>query len=240
MKILIGTPTKSGDMTHQYVASLVGSLPLLQREGFSVFYYPIAGQLVEHARNVIAARALTMGVDKVIFLDDDVSWKPQDLVTLANFPHHLIGGTYRKKDISQEKYAVAFPETARDDTYGAIEATYIPCGFMKIERVVLEQMRDRLEPYPHPSVLNTEDENNMHPFFKVLTHGEEGHSPGESEDMYFCVEWRRLGGTAWVYPNFSLNHVCEVSLESNFPQYLESITISTEQDSKRQGGEQNT
>jgi hypothetical protein len=239
MKILIGTPTKSGSVSHRYAASLALSIPLLQQEGFTVEYLPVPGQLVEHARNYIAARALSTGADKVVYLDDDVSWEPRDLVRLVTLPHALIGATYRKKDPSVEKYAVLFPDTARDDQYGAVEARYIPGGFMKVERHVFEQMSANLQPYPHPAVLETAEEPYMFPFFKVLTSAEPGHSAGESEDMWFCVEWQRLGGVSWVYPDIRVQHTTEITLQSYFRQYLERITTDTRADRQEEGGRSN-
>lgn len=190
-----------------------------------MFYIPVAGQLIEHARNYIAAKALTQGADKLIFLDDDVSWNPEDLVKLAKMPHSIIGGTYRKKSPTEEKYAVALPDEMRYDRYGAIPVNYVPTGFMKIETSVLREMSEGLENYPHPAVLGTKEEDYMYPFFKVLTVAEEGHDAGESEDTYFCVEWQRIGGTCWILPELKPAHITEITLNNNFENYLKNITV---------------
>lgn len=224
MKVVIATPTNSGQMYHQYVASLFGSIPLLQREGFSLLYYPIPGQLIDHARNLAAARAITQGADKLLFLDDDVSWRPEDLAGLLKTPHSVIGGTYRKKNVYKESYAVGLPEEIIPDEYGMLPANHLPAGFLKIETYALKEMSKNMEPYPHPNVLGTEEESNMFPFFKVLTNAQAGHSGGESEDTYFCVEWRRAGGQCWLYPDAKVEHITEVSLKNDFKNYLDRIT----------------
>ena len=79
MKILIAVP--SHEMVH---ADFTRCLMELERpECYEIGYAQIVGTLVYTARTLIANKAVEMGFDRVLWLDSDMTFKPDTLIRLS-------------------------------------------------------------------------------------------------------------------------------------------------------------
>jgi glycosyltransferase involved in cell wall biosynthesis len=128
MKIVIATPSLAGP-TEPYKRALAGSAPLMEN---AHFIQEIGNPYISAARATMLRKAMDGQADVVVFIDYDLSWKPEDLLTLINTPGEVVAGTYRfKKD--EEEYMGGWQTDAtgrpvlRDD--GCIKADRIPAGF---------------------------------------------------------------------------------------------------------------
>lgn len=140
------------------------------------------------------------GADTVVFIDDDVSWKPQDLVTLLQTEGDVVSGTYRYK-VEAEQYMGNIrtgPDhrpLVRED--GAMAAFRVPAGFLKVTKRAWERF---MEAYPE---LNVEKDGFRSP--DLFNHGAI-RGTWFGEDMAFSLRWIQAGGKIWLVPDLDLDH----------------------------------
>lgn len=149
-------------------------------------------------------KAMKWGADVFVFTDDDVSWKPQDIIDLIEAPGDVVGGTYRFKTDDGEIYMGFIvtgpngkPMVRHGD--GAIVAHRLPAGFLKITRAGVEKfMRD----YPE-LIINADMDGFESP--DLFNHGAHK-GVWFGEDYAFCRNWLDKGGELWCLPNLDLDH----------------------------------
>ena len=165
MKILISTPAFGGLVHTGYLNSLIGVMT--SREVLTKHQVSIAtisnDALVQRARNELTKMALDLKVDKMLFVDADITFTPQDFMRVADSPHEIIGGTYRKKSLEpilnfnlrtdiekkmREKYGIPSSTPAGwkilkqefADKDGCVEALHLPTGFLCIHMDVIRKI----------------------------------------------------------------------------------------------------
>lgn len=204
MKVAICCPTR--DRPHQaFLDSLEASIPLLDAKGYDhKATFQIGCPYISAARATMLRKSMIWGADVFIFLDDDVSWKPQDLIDLIEAEGDVVGGTYRFKSEEENVY-MGFILTGPNGrpmcrpSDGAIEAHRLPAGFLKVTKAAIEKfMRD------YPELIINADENGFespdlfnHGVHKGIWYG---------EDYAFCRNWLDKGGELWLLPNLDLDH----------------------------------
>lgn len=154
--------------------------------------------LVHIARDHLVRDFLASNCDRLVFVDDDVTWELGQLLLIGQHNTDFVGGCYRYKD-PVEDYPIAWldkPFLQADPETGLLEVASLPGGFLSISRKAIEQLWDA---YP----------NRNYQF-----HGQDFHAffygpPGGGEDGAFCAEWRALGGKVWLDPELTLTHVDE-------------------------------
>lgn len=122
--------------------------------------------LISRARQEIAKAALMKKVDKLFFIDADISFTEEDFLKIVDADKPVVGGTYMKKSLSDpglnfsissemDKEFILKHGTAPSNLDGfeilkseycsespLIKAKYIPTGFMCIKKEVLEKLHD--------------------------------------------------------------------------------------------------
>ena len=105
-KLYILTPCYGGMCHVNYLTCLVNTLTL-----FRQFDFPIQVEfckndsLVSRARNNLVARALTdEKTTHIMFIDNDISWDPFDILKLVLKDKELIGGIYPLKNYDWSKF----------------------------------------------------------------------------------------------------------------------------------------
>src|SRR5438067_9035209 len=96
------------------------------------------------ARDQLARDFLASDADRLVFVDEDVSWEPGSLIKIATKPADLCGGAYRFKQ-DEEGYPVQWlpkPELWADPETGLLEVLSLPAGFLAVSRNVFETMRE--------------------------------------------------------------------------------------------------
>ncbi len=139
MKVVFCTPSLTGP-TAPYIKALEDSLPLIESAGWVHEYaQAIACPYISAARANMLRAALDAKADVIVFIDYDVSWKPEDLLKLLETEGDVVAGTYRVKteDGPTAEYYMGTWETNPDFTPkqradGSISAKLVPAGFLKI------------------------------------------------------------------------------------------------------------
>lgn len=171
---------------------------------------------VSGARATMLRKALDAKADVIVFIDHDLSWDAQDLLTLIETEGDVIAGTYRfKKD--EEHYMgviqddpVSFLPVVRAD--GCIKATLVPAGFLKITKQAVSKFMGA-----YPALMYGE---RYSPSVDLFNHG--AHKGAWwGEDYAFSRNWTDADGEIYIVPNLNLNHhTTEKEYKGNFHSFL--------------------
>jgi hypothetical protein len=196
--------------------SLRASVPLIREAGWEEgAVYQIGCPYISAARSLMLRKALDAGATVVVFLDHDLSWEPQDLLTLLETEGDVVAGTYRFKGEPEEYMGAIFPgddgtPVVRED--GCLKAHSIPAGFLKVTRAGINRFMTA-----HPGLLYGEP---CSPMLDLFNHGAHA-GVWYGEDYAFSRNWRALGGDIWLVPHLSINHHTATSeFRGNFHEFM--------------------
>jgi len=220
MKVVICTPTR--DLPHSaYVDAMEASAPVLEAAGIDFnFVLEIACPYISAARATMLRKALDAGADAIVFIDDDLSWEPSDLLKLVQTPGEVVAGLYRfKKDEPEFMGSLATDGAHRPSGRFAegtrtlvLRARQIPGGFMKITR---EGVARFMRAYPQLSYGDP-----IAPHVDLFNHGAHN-GVWFGEDYAFSRNWIDAGGDLWVIPDLTLTHHGPATAYSgNFHEFL--------------------
>lgn len=213
MKVVFATPTL--DRPHPaYLKSLEDSVPELEGiEHQAVF--EVGNPYISAARAIMLRKALDAKADVVVFVDHDVSARPQDLRKLIDTEGDVIAGTYRFKKDEEEYMGTlihdeAFNPVIRAD--GCLKADRVPAGFLKVTKEAVHKFMDA-----YPELCFGPRYN---PSVDLFNHGaHEGLWWGE--DYAFSRRWIKAGGDIWIIPDLDITHHSkDKAYPGNFHQFL--------------------
>lgn len=216
MKAVICTPTISKPFP-AYVESMVASVPALEAAGIDHgLTFTVGNPYISGARAEMLRKAMDAEADVIVFLDHDLEWRPQDLVTLIETPGDVVAGLYRfKKD--DEEYMGAWDCDAEGRPNlrgGCIVGTRIPAGFMKITREGVERF---MRAYPG-LCYGPEDAQAV----DLFNHGAHN-GTWWGEDYAFSRNWTECGGEILIVPDLDLtHHTAEAAFAGNLHRFLMS------------------
>lgn len=226
--VWIGTPMYGGMCTAQYMKGVIHSLNVLSDRGIQTHWqYLVNESLITRGRNFLVQRFLESGYDYLMFIDSDIEFMGEDILTLLDSDKDIICGIYPKKEIDWFKinqaakngverlgqYGGAFVLTTVHKDLppvynGIMEIKYGGTGFMLIKRSVFEKLAPHVPTYR--SNLGRQDGTgefifeDIHEFFATSIDVE---GTLLSEDYHFCKLWRTHGGQVFANLKPKLNHV---------------------------------
>lgn len=199
-KVAFCVPSLNGP-TAPFVAALEGSLSLIRAAGWEDCAVEERGcPYISYARATMLRKALDANADVIVFIDYDVSWKPQDLLTLIATEGDVVAGTYRFKT-DDEQYmgtwqtdASGYPRLRAD---GCFLADRVPAGFLKITKAAVDRFMKA-----HPELIFGV---RYSPTVDLFNHGViDGVWYGE--DYAFSKRWREAGGEIALIPDLDIDH----------------------------------
>ena len=105
-RVVICTPT----LTKPYdvcVKSITASTPLLKQAGWDAgFVFEVGCPYISNARATMTRKALDKKADVIVYIDHDLSWDAQDLLTLIETPGDVVAGLYRFKEETEHYMGV--------------------------------------------------------------------------------------------------------------------------------------
>lgn len=197
--------------------SLEASIPLIQEAGWTDFMVTQIGcPYISAARSMMLRKALDVKATVVVFIDHDLSWDPQDLLTLIETKGDVVAGTYRFKG-NPEEYMGALCQLpdgtpiTRDD--GCIQAVSVPAGFLKVTRQGVNKFIDA-----YPELTYGEK---CSPLIDLFNHGTIDHT-WYGEDYAFAKRWNEKCGDIWLIPNLNLDHHANdgTAYKGNFHEFM--------------------
>ena len=201
-KVVFCTPSLSGP-TEPYIASLEASIPLIEAAGWEHGYAEqIAFPYISAARANMLRAALDAKADAIVFIDYDMSWRPQDLLKLLETEGEVVAGTYRAKidDVQYmgtiEHDPITFvPKVRASD--GAISAKLIPAGFLKITPKAVNMFMEAYPELCYGPYYNASVDLFNHGVHERIWWG---------EDYSFARRWKEKCGDIWIVPDINLDH----------------------------------
>lgn len=182
--------------------SLEASLPFIEAAGWEHgAIFEKGNPYISAARATMLRAAITANATTIVFIDDDVSWRPEDLLKLIDTPGAVVAGTYRTRGDDPDYMGKPLQDkngkltSMRDDR--CIEMTCVPAGFLKI---TMDCVAHFMLAYPelcYGSPWNASVDLFNHGAYKGLWWG---------EDYSFCRRWRDAGGEVWCIPDMNIDH----------------------------------
>lgn len=141
---------------------------------------------------------LESNCDRMVIVDLDIMFTPEQLKLLIGHDVPLVAGVYPKKKLGltlnlQVLNKNDFAEDAEGQQANPlVEVDWVARGFMSIHRSVFEKME-------HESPIVEMDDSILREYWRMLP-------GGHSEDKEFCHHYRKLGGKVLVDQRLCLQH----------------------------------
>ena len=196
-KVMIGTPTKSGDTCIYYTLALAHSMYQAALRGIDL--YPIFiphDSFIQHARNRLMKQMLEDGCDDLIFADADNDWDPQWVFDLLAHPVDCVGGTYPRKQEAEhyEIRSIANP-VKRCAKTGLLIVDGLGAGFLRLSRRAVQALWDTSQPY-----IFTGEQHRMMTDVRVVNGGLTG------EDTIIVMSLAKLGIPSYLDDRMTCGH----------------------------------
>lgn len=200
----------------QTLDSLAASVPLIQSAGWDdAMVSEVGCPYISAARATMLRKALDAKADVIVFIDHDLSWDAQDLLTLIETEGDVVCGTYRFKKPEEEYMGqllagVGGIPIVRED--GALRSFSAPAGFLKITTNAVNRF---IKAYPELCYGERHT-----PHVDLFNHGAHNHT-WYGEDYAFCRRWLELGGDLWTVPNLNIHHHTQTEVfKGNLHEFL--------------------
>jgi hypothetical protein len=200
MKVVLCSPTVTRPFD-KFLASVEASVPALDAAGIAhQMVFEVGSAYISYARANMLQKAMKTGADAFVFLDHDLSWKPENLVRVIQHSGDVVAGTYRYKYEDKEEYMGTWavnddlrPSLRKD---GTIKAHAVPAGFLKVSRGAVKRFR---RAYPELKFGPKRE------FTDLFNHGAHA-GLWWGEDYAFSRRWREIGGEIHLIPDLDIDH----------------------------------
>jgi len=202
----IGIPCYGGMVSEPTMTSFLRFTLLAQQAGLNWSLDTMVNEsLVTRARNNLMAKMMTnKDATHFMFIDADIRFQPDSILSMLAYNKDVIGGLYPKKALPVNYVINLKPETKIQGDIFTVDT--MGTGFLMFKRDVYSQLIAA-----HPETKYVDDvglgkqyEPMMYSIFDCKI-DERGHYL--SEDWLFCRRWQELGGDIWAHSKVLLNHV---------------------------------
>ena len=158
VSLFVASPCYGGSVHTSYMKSILSLQSICNHFGIQFMLFTIDSEsLIPRARNVCASAFLKSGFSHMIFIDADIQFDPDDIISMIKKKKGIIGGNYPTKHLQfdaieksinekqclniQQLVSQSVNYTAhgleKEVNNGLVKCTYIGTGFMLIKRDVL-------------------------------------------------------------------------------------------------------
>lgn len=230
-KIFIATPMYGGLCSGLYTMGMISVSNVLNGAGVPFSYNHLMNEsLITRARNLLAHNFLSTSFTHLMFIDADIGFHANDIVSMLAANKDIICGIYPKKEINWplietavkkgvptpylEKFSGSFvvnlADSAREQSFDPTTPLKIDnggTGFMLIRREVFEVLSEYVPRYTHDMQRPGEAEDQPRRISEFFaTSIDEKSNRLLSEDYHFCKLARERGFTIWAAPWTQLVH----------------------------------
>ena len=200
-RVAICSPTRN--RPHDaFIEALERSVPYLDAAGFDhAAVFEVGCPYISGARCTLLGKALAWGATDIVFIDDDVSWQPEDLVRLVETEGDVVCGTYRYKIEEPKFMGVPYvghgghPLVRAD---GCVHMMAAPAGFLRVSRETVKRFRDH---FPDLAIGDAKTGENV----DIFNHGAYM-GVWFGEDYAMCRRLGDMGIDVWCIPTLNLVH----------------------------------
>lgn len=222
-KVFLATPAFGYQTFVNYTNSLIKlfARPAPKDLDYSLTLHLHSGSaMISHARNDCVKKFLESDATKLLFVDADIGFEPENFWRLLRRDTDIAFAPYITKSVDgpkNSKFVIKFkneesPEVLSD---GFVEALSGPTGFMMIDRKAFAKLD---EAYPDSHTRMTQIKNgevvedlNYPSYFDCITHETQG---ALGEDISFCKKWEEMGESMWADAEAALTHYGVYSFQS--------------------------
>ena len=246
VKLFVATPMYGGQCNGLYMKASLDLQTACHQAGVEIkFSFLFNESLIPRARNYLVDEFLRSGYTHLLFLDADIEFRPQDVLSLIFLDKDLCGGPYPKKSINWNNVAQAIklhganpqfkvgdceqiigdyvfnpvPGTQTFNVFEPLEVLELGTGFMMVKRHVFEQYAKQYPEYEytpdHVGQANFDGSRKIHAYFHCDIDPKSNRYL--SEDYLFCQNWRNMGGQVWLCPWFETTHIGTYGFKGNLP-----------------------
>ena len=212
--VVFATPGAS--MLPGYVRSLIKTIYFLDQQGITWNYMTEYSSLVAHAREKTIGGTGHQDptnskpghgawtYDKIMWIDSDIAWEPEDFFRLFESDKEVISGCYMLEDTTVALYLEPLGASMPNQAVLALEEPFkvrgCGFGFLCVKQGVFENM-DR----PWFSQIDVEvvDKETGEVSYKF---------PLMGEDLSWCEKVHRMGKEVWADPKVRVTHHKQVPL----------------------------
>lgn len=230
VKLLIGMPTYGGKMDTENADCLLNlqkHILMNEKDIELEFKFVIQDSLVQRARNSVVSYFLSGDFTHLMFIDSDIIFNEEDVITLIRHNKDIIVAAYPLKCLTMKEgfseqgsynYAININDEATMIEGDLIDVKYAATGFMLIQRSVFEKMIEKYPELEYKNDLPFEDNRKIYSFFDCVT------DPVSrrylSEDYTFCKRWKDLGGKIYLDISINLTHKGIKYFQGSYQQKL--------------------
>lgn len=241
-KIFVATPAFGYQTYINYVNGLlltVAAKPPADLSYSFHFHIHAGGALISYARNECVRKFLESECTKMLFIDADIGFGPEDVWRLLRKDVEFAMAPYITKslnDIKDSRFILSFGEEdlqVSDD--GFVEVTSGPAGFMMLDRSVFDKMKKaypecktKMVALQNGKVMTTDDYTT---FFDCIVDPEMG---SLGEDISFCRRWWEIGGKIYCDTKASLTHYGVHNFQGQLAKSIESGVAGLDAEGKKQ------
>jgi hypothetical protein len=202
----IGIPCYGGMVSEPTMTSLLRFILLAQQAGLNWSLDTMVNEsLITRGRNNLMAKMMTnTAATHFMFIDADIRFQPDSILSMLAYNKEVIGGLYPKKALPVNYVINLKPETKIQGDIFTVDT--MGTGFLLFKRQVYEKLC-ALHPetkYVDDVGLGKQFEPTMFAIFDVAIDAK-GHYL--SEDWQFCRRWQEAGGEIWAHSKVLLNHI---------------------------------
>lgn len=218
--ILFNLPTRGGISTKCFEGFMAFS-DFARENGIAYDIEIMNGcSIIPLGRSVMFSKALTdPNWTHMMWIDDDIGWKPEDIMFLLMHDKDIIGGSYPKKTYPIQVTHNPLKNSKGYEDKRLQEVKAIPTGFMMLSRKLCEDMAKHYEhlkftfgdsqDYPYIDVFGCSLYHD--PKNPELTKDTSGYYL--TEDYAFCQRARDIGYSIYLSKKIALSHTGEHTFE---------------------------
>ena len=202
----IGMPCYGGMVSEPTMTSLLRFILLAQQAGLNWSLDTMVNEsLITRGRNNLMAKMMSnTAATHFMFIDADIRFQPDSILSMIAYDKDVIGGLYPKKSLPVNYVINLKAETKIQGDIFTVDT--MGTGFLLFKRDVYSKLISA-----HPECKYVDDvglgkqfEPMMYSIFDCKI-DERGHYL--SEDWLFCRRWQAIGGEIWAHSKVLLNHV---------------------------------
>lgn len=210
MKLYIGVPTR-GHVTPHFFESLMRFMVSEEAKRHNIIFDMVhqVSNLAD-ARNAMLGLALEYDYDKLLFLDDDLLFRTEDVAKLLATDGDVVAGHYFRKVQAERLCAhyrlrdVGREPVSRDEATGRLTGmACVGMGFTTIDLRTTAKILASLETYKHSRCLMPIPAAFEFKFDTDLA----GKKRLMGEDEIFCKHVLLGGGRVWMHEDIHVGHV---------------------------------
>lgn len=243
IKVFIATPMYGGMCTGFYAQSLLMMQQVFgQNNIHSAISFVFNESLIQRARNSLAHAFLKTDCTHLLFIDADLRFDGAGVYKMLESDKDIICGIYPKKEINWYSVKAAVERGVPEDQLKHHTGSWVinlvdyaasasvktdepfeiwagGTGMMLIKREVFEKLKEVTPTYCNDMVDlagSLKDKERIYNFFSISI--EEGTERLLSEDYFFCLEWRKIGGKVYAAPWMTPGHIGTYIFEGQLPK----------------------